>query len=122
MKQSIPPPLPSQIGPDNSYWEPALEKVTMLHLASGAVLIAAGIGEAGNGLLQKEPLLFIGGCVQAALGILWMTLAGRLSLRREGTRVMIVVLSFIGLLSVPVGTIFHGMALRVLFKARHLFH
>ena len=83
--------------------------------------MAMGLAEVGNGMLQGEPALFIGGCFVGALGLLWMRIADRLPRHHAGARAVLMVLSFIGLLSFPFGTILHGMALRVLAKTKHLF-
>ena len=120
-KTPTPPPLPARLIEECEAWNRRLARVEMLHIAQGALLMAAGIGQVGLGVYNKDIALLAGGCLAAPLGVLWMKLGSRLSRRREGERGITMLLSCVGLLNFPIGTVLNAMALWVLIKTKHLF-
>ena len=93
----------------------------ILHIAQGGIVMASGIGQFGQGVLQQDIGLLIAGFVVAMLGVFWMKAATGLASGRESTRALFVFLSVLGLLSFPVGTVLHGAALRFLVKTKDRF-
>ena len=103
--------------------ESSIKSVGVLYYLGGGVLVVAAIGMLGAAAFEAGSWLIGIGVAYVVLGALSLVVAWHLRQFRNWARIVAIVLSVIGLLGFPIGTLLNGYILYLLLseKGRRIF-
>jgi hypothetical protein len=103
--------------------ESSIKSVGVLYYIGGGFLVVAAIGMLATATVEAGSLWIGIGVAYAVFGVLSLVVARHLRQFRNWARVVVIVLSGIGLLGIPIGTLINGYILYLLLsqKGRRIF-
>jgi hypothetical protein len=103
--------------------ETSVRSIGLLYYLGGTVMVLGGIAVLVGATLAQPPgnavvAVVVGSILYLGLGVLSLFVARGVRQLRDWARTTTIVLSFIGLLAFPVGTLINGYILYLLFSAK----